>query len=209
MRRPRPYAQRISPSVARVAHVVCIPGNSMIHHIILERSKPLQKEKSERPSRRSLRLPSYDYSTDGAYFITICHYRRQPILKEPVITAILEENWFALPGRFPGISLDEFIIMPDHVHFILWQKASNVILGRSVGAFKSLTGRFALEFLRSQGRTADQHFWQRDYFEHVIRNDEDLALTREYIRNNPLKALLLQEEWHRERHISQRMRTGK
>jgi putative transposase len=158
-----------------------------------------QNPAPESPTRHSLRLPSYDYSSYGAYFVTFCHHDRQPILNQPEIARILQETWETLPQRFPHLILDEFIIMPDHIHFILWlntTRKSNVTLGRVVGAYKSLTARAILEYLRAGGKASSEHFWQRNYYEHIIRNDEDLNQTREYIQNNPLKALLLQMERH-------------
>ena len=102
----------------------------------------------------------------------------------------MEETWNDLPQRFPTIALDEFIIMPDHIHFIVWlhpNEESHPTLGRVVGAYKSLTGRAALTYLRTKGLICGQHFWQRDFYEHVIRNEADLQEKRVYIRNNPMK----------------------
>ena len=155
------------------------------------------------PVRRSNRLPFYDYSSNGAYFVTICLYdRHQPVLKQPDISKVLEETWYALPQRFSSVALDHFILMPDHVHFILWlrpDRESHPSLGNVVGAYKSITARAALSYLRMQGQIFSNHFWQRDYYEHVIRNEEDLNQTREYILNNPLKALELQKQRYEEK----------
>jgi putative transposase len=140
--------------------------------------------------RRSLRLPGYNYATEGAYFITICLDEPQPLLLNPELRTIVEETWNTLPQRFPSIALDEFIIMPDHIHFIVWlhpNKESYPTLGRVVGAYKSLTGRAALKYLRTKELICDKHFWQRDYYDHVIRNEADLHEKRLYIRNNPIK----------------------
>ena len=140
--------------------------------------------------RRSLRLPGYNYATEGAYFITICLDEPQPLLLNPELRTIVEETWNTLPQRFPSIALDEFIIMPDHIHFIVWlhpNKESYPTLGRVVGAYKSLTGRAALKYLRTKELICDKHFWQRDYYVHVIRNEADLHEKRLYIRNNPIK----------------------
>jgi putative transposase len=157
----------------------------------------------ELPVRRSNRLQFYDYSSDGAYFVTICQYdRHQPVLKQPAISKILEETWYGLPQRFSSVALDHLILMPDHVHFILWlrpDKESQPPLGNVVGAYKSITARAALQYLRTQGQISGNHLWQRDYYEHVIRNEEDLNQTREYILNNPLKALELQLQRHEEK----------
>ena len=155
------------------------------------------------PIRRSNRLPFYDYSSEGAYFVTICQYDRQwPVLKQSSISTILEETWYALPQRFATVALDQFILMPDHVHFILWlhpDKESHPSLGRVVGAYKSITARAILHDLRILGQVSDNHLWQRDYYEHVMRNEEDLNQTREYILNNPLKALELQIQRYQEK----------
>ena len=140
--------------------------------------------------RRSLRLRHYDYSSDGAYFVTICLQERQPHLENPTLSTTMEETWNALPQRFPGIALDEFVMMPDHIHFILWLhpgETSHPTLGDVVGAFKSLTGRAALKYLRGQGPSCIDQFWQRDFYDHVIRDETDLEQKRTYIRNNPNK----------------------
>jgi REP element-mobilizing transposase RayT len=140
--------------------------------------------------RRSLRLPGYNYAAKGAYFITICLDEPQPLLLNPELRAIVEETWNALPQRFPTIALDEFIIMPDHLHFIVWlhpNKESHPALGRVVGAYKSLTARAALTYLRTKGLMCGHRFWQRNFHEHVIRNEADLQEKRVYIRNNPIK----------------------
>ncbi len=140
--------------------------------------------------RRSIRLPTYDYTSNGAYFVTICLEEPQPLLKSPELRTILEETWNTLPQRFPSIILDEFIIMPDHIHFIVWlhpNKESHPTLGGVVGAYKSLTGRAALKYLRTKGLICSNQFWQRGYYEHVIQNESDLQEKRTYIRNNPIK----------------------
>ena len=76
---------------------------------------------------RSIRFTEYDYSRRGAYFVTICTYRHVAMFGEIVNgvlhcnerAAIVQELWDTLPTRFPGIELDAFIVMPNHVHGIL------------------------------------------------------------------------------------------
>ena len=158
-----------------------------------EKGKTILTQEQYNPpkyNRQSMRLPSYDYSSNGAYFVTICLQERKPLLEKPEIHTILIENWNALPHRYPGISLDDFVIMPDHIHFILWLTSHerNVpALGQVVGSYKSLTGRAALQFLRLQNHIVANQFWQRGYYEHIIRSEFELQQKREYIRNNPLK----------------------
>jgi putative transposase len=98
------------------------------------------------------------------------------------------------------------VIMPDHVHGILWldgRVKDAPTLGNMVGAFKGRVTTAWRKYHRDTNLTCLSHLWQRDYYEHVIRNEEDLELTREYILNNPLKALLMQEQRYAE---MQRMR---
>ncbi len=69
---------------------------------------------------KSLRLPKHNYSWTRAYFVTGWAITRDPIFEIPVLHTILQEPWDALPIRFPGVTLDAFVIMPDHIHGLLW-----------------------------------------------------------------------------------------
>ena len=140
--------------------------------------------------RRSVRLPNFNYASNSAYFVTISLQERQPLLENSELRKILEENWNALPQRFPAVTLDEFIIMPDHIHFIIWLHPDgdrHPELGDVMKAYKSLTGRAALNYLRMNEQINRNQFWQRGYYDHVIRNEADLQEKRAYIRNNPIK----------------------
>ena len=70
--------------------------------------------------RRSIRLKGFDYHNAGAYFVTICTKNRECILDDIVLKSIITDVWLALPLWFPTIELDEFVIMPNHTHFVLW-----------------------------------------------------------------------------------------
>jgi REP element-mobilizing transposase RayT len=71
------------------------------------------------PARRSIRLPGYDYRTPGAYFVTICAYRRELLFADPAVDAMIRESWDSLPEHLPNVRLDAFIVMPNHVHGII------------------------------------------------------------------------------------------
>jgi putative transposase len=79
------------------------------------------------PRRRSIRLPDYDYTADGAYFVTICSYEKECIFGEIVEGkmilnewgTIAQTSWSAIPDHFPNTVLDVFVIMPNHVHGII------------------------------------------------------------------------------------------
>ena len=87
--------------------------------------------------RKSTRLKTHNYGWSGTYFITICAEQDEPVFEIPELHAILIETWQALPTRFPGLELDEFVIMPDHVHFILHLEGNvekPTTLARVIGA---------------------------------------------------------------------------
>ncbi len=127
-------------------------------------------------------------------FVTIRALPPDPLFAIPRLRYILLDTWQALPKRFPNVTLDEFVIMPDHIHFILWlngTQAGGARLGDVVGAYKSITTVLWVQHLQSVGRDMQYpcRIWQERYFERVIRSDE-LEQTRQYIRNNPMKGSL-------------------
>jgi len=129
--------------------------------------------------RKRLRLRDFDYRDNGAYFVTACTRTRSAVLIDRV-KVVVEEELKALAGRFPGVTLDLFVVMPDHVHAIILMSDSATDLPRIMQAFKSLST------LRLKQEGLCGPIWQRGYFDRVIRNDRELAALREYIQNNPL-----------------------
>lgn len=146
------------------------------------------------PRRRVLRLSAFDYSSPGAYFVTICapHMRRlfgsisdgEVLLSDA--GAIVHDEWLGTARRRTDVELDEFVVMPNHFHGIVVlrgdeQRPSH--LGAVVGGFKAAcTGRVRVV------RAAPQFkLWQRGYYEHVVRNEAALARIRTYVRENPLR----------------------
>jgi len=91
----------------------------------------------------------------------------------------------AIPDHYPGISVDQYIIMPDHVHLILALRHIGPD-GRQIAAPTPLSNVIQ-QMKRITSKQAGISLWQKGFYDHVIRNDEDLANVRQYIRNNPLK----------------------
>ena len=150
-------------------------------------------DRSTRYTRKSLRLPKHNYGWTGTYFITLRAKEPEPIFEIPELRTILTETWKSLPDRFPNLTLDEFVIMPDHVHFIIGLEGNvenATTLGRVIGAYKSITIVAWLHHIEATGKECLGRFWQRDYFERVIRDANELEQTRQYIRNNPIKLKL-------------------
>src|SRR5713226_5540502 len=85
-------------------------------------------------NRQSIRHPQYDYASAGAYFVTICTQGRECLLDDPVVMVIIHEVWQALPSWFPTIALDEFEVMSNHVHLLVWLQSSNSIGASRAGA---------------------------------------------------------------------------
>ena len=153
--------------------------------------------------RKSLRLKGHNYSSDGYYFITICTYNRDPYFEwHPQLKCIIEQTWVSLPLRFPNIQIDEFIVMPDHFHGIVGivgaglapalnndQAAARAAptVGQMIGTFKSLCVYQWSEFITSNGLNISCKFWQRNYYDRIIRNESELNKIRQYIQNNPVE----------------------
>jgi REP element-mobilizing transposase RayT len=121
--------------------------------------------------RKSIRLDSYDYSFVGCYFITLCTKHKKNLLanytKQKMILTkigqITENNITSLPSIFNNINVDEYIIMPNHIHFIIFIRHNNkVTLGNIIGRFKSYTDTEYCKLVKNN----KQRLWQRNYHDH-------------------------------------------
>ncbi len=141
------------------------------------------------PTRKALRLPHFDYARAGAYFVTVCLQERRPLLgriHEDTVDLgpagrIVAEELTAIALRHPGVTIDTAVVMPDHVHAVILLLGGGATLGAVVGGFKSQSARRLNTLLGRQG----EPLWQRGFFEHVVRDDEDLLRVRTYIVQNP------------------------
>jgi putative transposase len=158
---------------------------------------------------RSLRLKDYDYAQAGAYFVTIVT-RDRACLFGDVVDAdmrlnrygeIARTDWQAIPKHFPDVALDIFLVMPNHVHGIIsinggarhavplpspFERFGKPVSGSIptiVRSFKSIVTKDINELRHTPGAS----IWQRNYFEHVIRDEESLNRIRQYILDNPAR----------------------
>jgi putative transposase len=186
--------------------------------------------------RHSLRLRGYDYAQPGAYFVTICTQDRACLFGAVVdgemllneMGEIVRGEWFRTAYMRPYVQLNdhEFVIMPNHIHGIIWIVDSSIVsgaempaetsetvgaqrrcaptspvpiptsvsnvppgsLGAIIRSFKSAVTKRINEMRRTRGAPV----WQRNYYEHIIRNEESLTRIRQYIVENPLR-------WHLDR----------
>ena len=180
---------------------------------------------SEDHLRRSVRLHGYDYSSAGLYFVTACTEKRESLFGELIqgevrpseIGRLVSWCWFDLPNHYPRLKLDEFVLMPNHIHGILalvdpvgagLKPALGILapaglvgaglkpalalrhaLAEIVRAFKTFSSRRANELRGTRGKP----LWQRSYYEHIIRSGDELSSIRRYVAENPLRW-----EWDRE-----------
>ena len=144
-------------------------------------------------TRKNIRLKNYDYSSNGMYFVTICCRRGgallHPIIELSNIGEIISEQWYELKSRYQNILLDQFVVMPNHIHGIIVidneqaEQSPAPTIGNIVCAYKSITTKLSNKKENFPGRI----IWQRGYYDHIIRYKDELRKIREYIQTNPLK----------------------
>ena len=166
-----------------------------------------------KPRRKAIRLKGYDYSRNGLYYVTICTKDRKCLfgeikdgkMQKNEYGEILESVWNGLPSHYTNIVLHEHIVMPDHFHAIIQIDNGHNDGNASVGdgfkpsptdtqpmkhgltefvrALKTFSARKINELRQMSGTPV----WQRNYYEHIIRNDDEYCKTVNYIKENPAK----------------------
>ena len=181
----------------------------------------------ERHQRQSIRLRGWDYIQPGAYFVTICTHNRahlfgQVVDGEMVLNVwgyIVWEEWFRSAEIRAEIELfpNEFVVMPNHIHGIVWIVATDDLAGydenvhpmvgatgrsplqprgpapRSLGSFIAGFKSTVTKRINTGRGTPGAPVWQRNYYEHIIRNERALNAIRRYIIDNPWR-------WHLDRY---------
>jgi len=168
---------------------------------------------SEIHNRRSIRLDGYDYKSVGHYFITMCTNNRECLfgnINEGEIQLndagkMLKKWYFELENKYFDMKCDAYIVMPNHFHAILINVGANLCvrpcltkederisistsLRNIVQWFKTMTTNEYIRGVRNKDwQTFDKKLWQRNYFDHIIRDEDDLNRIRKYIENNPKK----------------------
>jgi len=168
----------------------------------------MQKVKTRRNTNR---IPQHDYSTPGQYFLTICVEGRQQILgavenDEMILNdagKIVDFWWREIGNHFTGIELDQYIIMPNHIHGIInivgvdrcvdplnhngRTHRSAPTISTIIQWFKTMTTNKYMQNVRNNNwQSLDKRLWQRNYYDHIVRNDTSLNQISGYIINNPL-----------------------
>jgi putative transposase len=151
----------------------------------------------------SARLPSRNYDEGGPYFVTICVAKRRCVFGEIVrgetrlspLGVMVDQCWHDLPNHHDSIELDEFVVMPNHVHGILWlphkdvrqnQTRMNEFKPPGKGTLGSIMRSFKSAVTKSANERGFQFVWQPRFWDHVIRDNSALLSIREYIWQNPM-----------------------
>lgn len=151
----------------------------------------------ELPKRKPNRLPDFSYNTPGAYFITICLQNRKPILWEgvgasiarpqiPPLSAwgkIVDASIRDIPSHYPAVSVDNYVVMPNHIHLLL--QINTDADGRPLSA-----PTISVVVQQLKGAITKQigfSIWQKLFHDHVIRNEQDYLKIWNYIDGNPSK----------------------
>ena len=162
------------------------------------------------PKRKQVRLKNFDYSKNNTFFVTICTHESAHLFGDIVSDEVgahlcvrpnrpeqIIEKWLReLESKYMNAKILSYIIMPDHIHFILYNPGFYDETGAHIGAplpdiikwFKTQTTN---EYIRGVKEGLfppfDRHIWQRNYYEHVIRDQNDFDTKRRYIYENPLR----------------------
>ncbi len=157
--------------------------------------------------RKTIRLKDYDYSQAGYYFVTICTQNRKNILGQ-IVTAgadsisapyeiilnsagrMVKNIYCDMENEFENIILHEYVIMPNHLHGIIQIKQADLESGlpKIIQSFKRhKTVEYARGVKNNIYPPFIKHIWQRGYYDHIIRNENELQEIRQYILDNPAK----------------------
>lgn len=159
------------------------------------------------PRRISYRLPGYDYSLAGGYFVTLIAKNRQCLFGSiengtmdiNEAGKIITDTWQKLEKTYPYVVVDEYCLLPDHFHGILWIQelipygpGSKINLarpgmiklkplGQLIGSFKTCSTKQ----INLMNHTPGERIWQRNFYDRIIRNEKELERIRAYIMANP------------------------
>lgn len=169
-------------------------------------------KKQALPDRKIIRLAEYDYNVDGVYFITICSKNREKIFSaiktekhsdgsDTVNVELTEvgktaEKYILSSERIDGVKIDDYVIMPNHIHIIVALECSgskNCGTSRAPSPTASHTPanaklpRVIAAFKRLCNKETGYNVFQRSYMEHIIRDFDDYVIRKNYIKNNPIR----------------------
>ena len=147
-------------------------------------------------NRKNIRLKNYDYGQNGLYFVTICIQNRDHLLGEISDNGhciydsgvMVQSVWNNLSQYYSGVKSHDFVVMPNHIHGIIELENSDLDLSEIIRRFKTFTTHQYIKGVHDKNwQLFYKRLWQRNYYEHIIRDDESLKQLQQYILNNPLQ----------------------
>ena len=152
------------------------------------------------PTRKPIRLQGHDYSENGAYFITICTEHRRNILSNIVGGGALDapniqltdkgrivERYLLSGNAIPSVFIDHYVIMPNHVHVIIRIQHLENGTSRAPSPTNMIIPHVVSTFKRFCHKAIGERIFQRSYYDHIIRSEDDYAAIASYIETNPAK----------------------
>ena len=145
-------------------------------------------------NRKSVRLKKHNYKKDAFYFITICIQSREHLLgkisnDEHIIYDagyMIQSVWNNLPKYYEGIKTHQFVVMPNHIHGVIELVNSDLDLSEVIRRYKTFTTRqYIIQVEKNNWQPFFKKLWQRNYYEHIIRDEKSWIKIQEYIQNNP------------------------
>ena len=146
--------------------------------------------------RKKLRLENYDYGSNGAYFITVCTHERAELFGKvgvpSEVTDKIKEVFENVLSESPQIRCPQYVVMPNHLHALLVVDTiactSDITVSDFVRVFKSKSTVAYIRLVKAgKAKPFAGKLWQRSYYDHVIRNEQDFLEVWEYIAENPLR----------------------
>ena len=147
--------------------------------------------------RRHLKRLGITYQSHPRYFITVCSYHRLNYLNRSDVHAILRDHWSKSLSLY-GWAIGSYVVMPDHVHFFCTDVEERTRLSRMVGSWKQWSAKSICSTLGVK-----VPFWQKEFFDHLLRSNESYSEKWEYVRQNPVRAGLVEntDDWEFAGHI--------
>lgn len=148
--------------------------------------------------RKHLRLHGFDYSCDGVYFVTVCTKDKQCIFWNPVGADTIRPNSnlseygkivynaiSEIENHYPYINVEKFVVMPNHIHLLLTIDSGGQIISVPTKSISTVVGQLK----RIVSKTIGKSIWQKSFYDHIIRDENDYLAKWKYIDENPFK-------WH-------------
>lgn len=142
------------------------------------------------PVRKLQRMKGFDYSTPTSYFITICTHNKQCLFGQPAALnaygQIAHDCVLTIPAHFPGLLINHFVVMPNHVHILLTVNWGDVPAGHTFPNLSAIVGSYKSAVSKSIHQiTPDTPVWQKSFHDHIPRTEKDFQEIWKYIDENP------------------------